>query len=55
MAIVMFLFGSALGLIGAVMQLALGFDAASALNTYALIAIGLPVVTLLAQQSRRRI
>lgn len=54
MAIVMFLFGSALGLTGAAAQLALGFEASSALNTYAFFAIGLPMVTLLAVRAGRR-
>ncbi|NQY60081.1 hypothetical protein [Cognatishimia sp.] len=54
MALVMFLFGSALGLTGAVTQLALGFDAAVALNTYAFLSVGLPMVTLLAMRANRR-
>ena len=44
MALVMFLFGSALGLTGAVTQLALGFDFTVALNTYAFLSVGLPMV-----------
>ena len=54
MALVMFLFGSALGLIGAISQLALGFDATVALNTYAFLSIGLPMVTLVAIRAGRR-
>ena len=54
MALVMFLFGSALGLIGAITQLALGFDATMALNTYAFLSVGLPMVTLLAMRANRR-
>ena len=54
MALVMFLFGSALGLTGSVTQLALGFEATVALNTYAFLSVGLPMVTLLAMRANRR-
>lgn len=54
MALVMFLFGSALGLFGAITQLALGFDIALALNTYAFMSLGLPMVTLLALRASHR-
>lgn len=53
MAIVLFLFASALGVIGAMLQLALGAELITALNTYAFMSIGLPVATILAQKSRR--
>lgn len=54
MALVMFLFASFLGLIGAVAQLVLGADVVTALNTYALLSIGLPMVTLMAMRANRR-
>ncbi|MGR3836950.1 MAG: hypothetical protein ACU0A2_01220 [Cognatishimia sp.] len=54
MALVMFLFASFLGLIGAVTQLVLGADVVTALNTYALLSIGLPMVTLMAMRANRR-
>jgi hypothetical protein len=54
MAIIMFLFGSALGLIGALLQFALGTGGFfEALQTYALIAFGLPMTTLMAIYMRR--
>lgn len=52
MAIMMFLFGSALGLTGAVAQLVLGFDLSTAFQTYVFVALGLPLSTLLAFSSR---
>ncbi|GAA6209642.1 hypothetical protein NBRC116601_29350 [Cognatishimia sp. WU-CL00825] len=53
MAIIMFLFGSFLGLIGAIMQVTLGFGGVgAAIQTYFLISLGLPLVTLLAYSSR---
>ena len=54
MALVMFLFGSALGLTGAITQLALGFDALVSLNTYTFFSVGLPMVTLLAMRANNR-
>ncbi|MGH1464271.1 MAG: hypothetical protein ACRBBQ_02820 [Cognatishimia sp.] len=55
MAIIMFLFGSFLGLVGAIMQLTLGFGGfGAAVQTYFLVSIGLPLVTLLAYSSRRQ-
>ncbi|MDC0738888.1 hypothetical protein N6L24_11415 [Cognatishimia sp. SS12] len=49
MAIVLFLFASVLGLMGATVQMLFGFgDFAAAFQTYALVSIGLPSVTLAA-------
>lgn len=48
MAIIVFLFGSLLGITGAIMQLVLGFGGAAALQTYAFCAFAIPMVTLLA-------
>ena len=54
MAIVTFLFGSLLGITGAVMQLVLGFGFMAALQTYAFCSIALPLLTLLALSTRKR-
>ncbi|MDO6725825.1 hypothetical protein Q4544_02660 [Cognatishimia sp. 1_MG-2023] len=55
MAIVLFLFGSVLGLFGAILQLSLGVGGfGAALQTYLMISLGLPVVTLLATFLRFR-
>ncbi|MFY0596708.1 MAG: hypothetical protein JXQ85_09780 [Cognatishimia sp.] len=54
MAIVTFLFGSLLGITGAVMQMVLGFGGIAALQTYTFCAIALPVLTLLALSQRNR-
>ncbi len=48
MAIIVFLFGSLLGITGAIMQLVLGFGGLAAFQTYAFCAIAIPMVTLLA-------
>ncbi len=55
MALIMFLFGSILGLIGAVLQLILGFDFGAAFQTYAVISFGFPTVTLLAYSARHHV
>lgn len=54
MAIIMFLFGSMLGMTGAVMQLVFGFGWMAAAQTYAFCAIALPLVALLAMAQRDR-
>lgn len=54
MAIVTFLFGSLLGIIGAVTQMVLGFGVMAALQTYAFCSIALPTLTLLAIAQRNR-
>lgn len=49
MAVVTFLFASILGIFGAILQLSLGMGGVlDAAVTYAMTAIGLPVVTLMA-------
>jgi len=48
MAIIVFLFGSLLGITGAIMQLVLGFGGLAAFQTYAFCAFAIPMVTLLA-------
>lgn len=53
MAIVLFFFGSVLGLFGATLQLSLGFGGfGAALQTYLMISLGLPLVTLMASYLR---
>lgn len=54
MAVIVFLFGSLLGTTAAVMQLVLGFDGMTALQTYAFCALALPLLTLLALAARSR-
>lgn len=54
MAIIVFLFGSVLGITGAIMQFALGFGLMAALQTYVFCAFGIPMVTLLAVAFRGR-
>ena len=54
MALMMFILGSLLGLVGAAFQLVFGFDATTALNTYAFFALGMPMATLLATPRDRR-
>lgn len=48
-----FLLGSALGFVGALLQLALNQDAMLALNTFAFFALGLPLVTSAAQRDNK--
>jgi ABC-type lipoprotein release transport system permease subunit len=52
MAIVTFLFGSLLGITGAILQMVFGFGFAAALQTYAFCSIALPLITVLARSLR---
>ena len=54
MAIIVFLFGSLLGITGAILQLVLGFDGATAFQTYAFCAFAIPIVTLFALTLRSK-